>query len=248
MKKYSSLAKLYDGFSFDLPADEWAAYIARLLEDSGVRRGAKIMDLGCGTGAITLKLHKAGYSMTAVDSSDEMLEVAAQRFAQAGAKIQIINQDIRNLSLHGGADAAVMANDVINYLTDEGEAESVLKKICGALKPGGILLFDISSSYKLRLMDGQSYFEENDDGLYIWHNEYDKSDETLKMEISLYCHYSENLYEKSLETHIQKAYKEEKLCKMLKDAGFDDVKLFDGFSENPPRSDSGRIQFTAVKR
>ena len=89
MDSYNSLAKLYDKFSFDTEAKDWAGYICELLKRRGVTKGCRVLDAGCGTGKITVQLYKAGYNVTALDNSAQMLEVAARRFASAGAGIQI---------------------------------------------------------------------------------------------------------------------------------------------------------------
>ena len=60
MDSYTSLAKLYDGFSFDADARDWAGYICELLKTGEVKKGGRILDAGCGTGKITLEIYKAG--------------------------------------------------------------------------------------------------------------------------------------------------------------------------------------------
>ncbi len=248
MDKYTSLAKLYDSFSLDAPAKEWAEYIDALLNNNGAKRGASLLDIACGTGMITLELCKKGYRITALDNSPDMLEVAAVRFAEAGAKIQIINQDMREIKLHRKVDAAVCINDGINYITDAEEVLKMFRGVSNILNEGGVFLFDISSKYKLKTMHEKSYFEEKDEGLYIWHNEYDEKNDILTMELSLYSHLEDDLYEKSLETHKQKAYKEDFLIKTLEDAGFSEIHAYNCFALDSPKSESQRIQFAAVKK
>lgn len=248
MDKYISLAKLYDGFSFDADSKDWADYIVALLKQKNIEQGANILDVGCGTGKTTLQLYKAGYNLIALDSSPNMLEVAAQRFADAGAKVQIINQDMREINLHRKVDAVVCINDGINYLTECQDVLKAFDAIYSVLIDGGVFLFDISSAHKLKSMHGKSYFEEDDDGLYIWHNEYSNESDILTMDLSLYSHLEDNLYEKSLETHRQKAHEEKELTKLLEQSGFVDIKTYDCFSLNSPKPKSNRIQFSAVKK
>ena len=177
-----------------------------------------------------------------------MLETAARRFSETGARIQMINQDIREISLHGKTDAVLCINDGINYLTGPDDALKAFKGINAILNEGGVFIFDISSKHKLESMDGKSYFEENDDGLYVWRNEYDKKSDILTMDISLYSHVEDDLYEKSMETHRQRAYEQAEILGLLDEAGFTNVKAFDCFSFNEPLPESVRIQFLAVKK
>lgn len=247
MDKYKSLAKLYDSFSFDLSANKWAEYINELLYENGIKKGARILDIGCGTGSISLELYKKGYNIVALDISSDMLEVASQRFAYAGARIQIINQDMRDMKLHGAFDAVVCINDGINYIVDDSDVIKVFSGTQKVLEDKGIFLFDISSPFKLKSMHDKSYFEENDEGLYIWHNEYDKARDILTMDLSLYSHIEDDLYEKSLEAHKQKAHECTFLIKSLKQTEFIDINTYDSFTKSLPKSDSRRIQFTAIK-
>lgn len=245
MNKYTSLAKLYDSFSLDLSANKWAEYIDALLKESGIKKGMRILDIGCGTGNVSLELYKKGYNLIALDNSSDMLEVAAQRFAKAGAKIQIVNQDMTDMKLHGKFDAVVCINDGINYITQDANVLKVLNNIYDVLDGNGTFLFDISSQYKLKAMHEKSYFEENDEGLYIWHNEYDEKSDILTMDLSLYTHLEDDLYEKSLETHKQKAHDIEFLSSILDQTGFTDIGIYDGFSHDKLKPDSQRIQFSA---
>jgi ubiquinone/menaquinone biosynthesis C-methylase UbiE len=248
MDKYTSLAKLYDSFSVDAPSDKWGAYISALLEKNSIKQGAKVLDIACGTGKITLELYKLGYAITALDSSEEMLEIAAMRFANAGARIPVIRQDMREIRMHGSVDAVICINDGINYLTEDSDVLEVFKSVNRALEPDGVFLFDISTKHKLQSMHEKSYFEENDEGLYIWQSEYDKKSDILTMDLSLYTHYEDDLYEKSLETHRQKAHSPETLEQMLGQSGFAQTKYYECFTELAPSDECDRIQFLTVKQ
>ncbi len=247
MDKYTSLAKLYDSFSVDAPSDRWGAYIFNLLKKKSIKPGAKILDIACGTGKITLELYKLGYAVTALDSSEEMLEIAAMRFANAGARIPVICQDMCEIRMHGSVDAVVCINDGINYLTEDSDISEAFRGVSRVLRSDGAFLFDISTKHKLQSMHEKAYFEENDEGLYIWQSEYDKESDILTMDLSLYTHYENDLYEKTLETHRQKAHSPKNLEKMLDESGFNNTEYFECFTEHAPSDECDRIQFLTVK-
>ena len=78
---YESLAKVYDKIMReDVDYGEWARYTDSLFCESGIR-GNKILDLGCGTGGITLEMSKLGREMSGVDISEEMIAEAKKKFA-----------------------------------------------------------------------------------------------------------------------------------------------------------------------
>ena len=75
MSAYGPLAASYDRLTRDVPYGEILAFAQMLLTERGLRPRS-VLDLACGTGAMSLLLAKAGYQVTGVDLSEEMLTVA----------------------------------------------------------------------------------------------------------------------------------------------------------------------------
>jgi SAM-dependent methyltransferase len=111
--------------------------LAPLLEKTG--RDGLILELGCGSGALTGHLLAAGLRVTATDASPAMLALARARLG-AGA-------DLRPLTLPGDplppADAVISVGHVLSYLPDAAAIEAALVAAAGALRPGGVLAIDI---------------------------------------------------------------------------------------------------------
>jgi SAM-dependent methyltransferase len=124
------------GYAFH--ADACASGILALLEP--VReRGGLVLELGCGSGALTRHLVEAGQCVVATDASSAMLELA--REAVPGAKA------IRPLTLPDDplpqCDAIVSVGHVLSYLPDEASIERALVAAAEALRPGGIFAIDL---------------------------------------------------------------------------------------------------------
>ena len=66
---YSSFARVYDELMRDVDREAWAQYIVELL---GGKKPLAIAECACGTGALTIPLHKLGYNITGFDSSEDM--------------------------------------------------------------------------------------------------------------------------------------------------------------------------------
>ena len=75
MEAYTSFAEVYDTFMDNVPYEEWAEYLAELLQEYDIEDGL-VLDLGCGTGSLTEILATKGYDMIGADGSAEMLEIA----------------------------------------------------------------------------------------------------------------------------------------------------------------------------
>lgn len=95
-------------------------------------RQATVLELGCGSGALTAHLRAAGHRVIATDASPAMVELAG---------------DARVLALPDDplppAGAVVSVGHVLNYLASEAEVDRALVAIAGALAPGGVLAIDL---------------------------------------------------------------------------------------------------------
>ena len=74
---YQDFAEIYDRLMDNVDYEAWAEYYARLLSIYGIKSG-KVCECACGTGSLTLPLYRAGFQMTGVDLSREMLWQATQ--------------------------------------------------------------------------------------------------------------------------------------------------------------------------
>tara|TARA_A100001037_G_scaffold275367_1_gene273827 strand:- start:71 stop:820 length:750 start_codon:yes stop_codon:yes gene_type:complete len=89
--------------------------------------GERVLDLGCGDGALTERLRRAGCLVVAVDSSPEQVWAALER----GLDARII--DVRELDFEGEFDA-VFSNAALHWVS---EADLVIRGVWRALTPGG---------------------------------------------------------------------------------------------------------------
>lgn len=115
--------------------DEKEFYI-KLAHDFSVKT---ILDLGCGTGLLTIDLAKIGYQMIGVEPSRLMLEVARKN--SEGLDIRWIQGDASSLD-EFKADLAIMTGHVAQFHLEQEKWDNALKSIYRALKPGGYLAFE----------------------------------------------------------------------------------------------------------
>lgn len=93
---YEQFALLYDELMNDVPYDKWVEFTEESLQQADMKE-AKILDVACGTGNVTLPLVQKGYDVIGVDLSEEMLAVAQQKLGEAGYFIPFYQQDMRSL-------------------------------------------------------------------------------------------------------------------------------------------------------
>lgn len=124
---------------------EEAQFIASLLEQYG-GDGKDLLELGCGTGIHAAHLAEMDYRVHGIDRSTEMLKSAEERRAGLAAEIaerlSFAPGDLRNFFVDRSFDHVISLFDVISYLPDNAALKQSLDHIRGALRPGGLLVFD----------------------------------------------------------------------------------------------------------
>ena len=104
--------------------------------------GGRVLELGCGTGRITLPLGRAGVTVVGLDRSTPMLDRARRRVRRArlGDRVHLVRSDIRFLPFAPGAGtfSMVMAPyGVLQSLLSETDLAATLAAVRAALPPGG---------------------------------------------------------------------------------------------------------------
>ncbi|MZQ76434.1 MAG: methyltransferase domain-containing protein [Peptoclostridium sp.] len=248
MQFYGEFAHYYDRLMEDVDYTAWAEHIDSLIKQSGGIDVKNILELGCGTGSVTKELVRLGYEVTGVDISEEMLCEAQKKLGDENLKSILLCSDMRNLDFQSlSPDCVVCACDGFNYITDE---DDLLRLFCGiydTLPEGGVLVFDLSSFYKLSNVLGDNTFTlAEDDIAYIWENYYEPDAETVEMEITFFAK-TNGLYKRFEEYHIQKAYRNETIKAMLSASGFRSIKALGDFGMEDASERSERVFFVCVK-
>ncbi|MGI6006606.1 MAG: class I SAM-dependent DNA methyltransferase [Ruminococcus sp.] len=241
MEAYRSFAGVYDMFMDNVDYDRWSDYLNSLLKERGIADGL-VLDLGCGTGSITLRLAQAGYDMIGVDLSADMLQIAQEKKEKADCDILYLQQDMCEFELYGTVRAVVCVCDSVNYLTEEEEVLSAFRLVNNYLDPGGIFIFDFNTIHKYETMGETTIAENRREASFIWENYYDREERINEYDLTLFIREGEeNLFRKYEETHFQRGYSLEKLKELLEEAGMVYEGAYDGFTRNLPEPDSERI-------
>jgi cyclopropane fatty-acyl-phospholipid synthase-like methyltransferase len=107
-----------------------------------VAPGGRVLDIGCGTGALTVRAAQKGAAVVGIDVNAQMLEIARQRVESAGLGAQVDLREMGVAELGGEAEGsydAVVSGLCFSELA-EGERRYALREAYRLLKPGGLLL------------------------------------------------------------------------------------------------------------
>lgn len=238
---YSEFAYVYDLMQYDVDYDTWSEKIEKLIQKH--RGGSRsVLELATGTGNMAIRLSKMGYVLEAVDLSGDMLTIAAQKTNEAKQKIKYYEQDMRSFLTRKKYDVILSVCDGMNYLVEESDFKATLDRIHEHLSPGGLVIFDLSSEYKLSEIIGNSTFAETfENSAYIWENEYDPESRRLNFLLTLFIE-SNGLYARHEEYHHQRAYTVEEVKTLTSDL-FELLEVLDGDTFDPVNRTSNRICF-----
>ena len=110
-------------------------------------------------------------------------------------------------------------------------------------------MFDLNTVHKYRDLLGDTTIAENrDEGSFIWDNSYDEEEGLNYYELAVFLPREDGLYEKSEEVHCQKAYPQEEIETLIKEAGMELLAVYDAYTLNPATEDSERLFFVAREK
>lgn len=246
MCSYNELALYYDILMEDVDYKRWSEFVLEIAEYFSIKPHM-ILDTACGTGNITIPLAQKGFKMWGIDLSKDMLSIAENKARKLKQKITFLNQDMQNIIINERFDCILSMCDGVNYITDRKGLTGFFNSAYKLLNEKGILIFDISSYGKLRyILGNNSFYNEKYNIHYIWNNNYNEEDDTVDMDLVFFVPEG-SLYRKFEEHHIQKAYKNDELEKLLAETGFSRIEAFEAFNLNKPDENSERVFFAAVK-
>jgi ubiquinone/menaquinone biosynthesis C-methylase UbiE len=108
---------------------------------SHVIEGQRILDLGCGTGALTVRAARRGAKIKGIDINVQMLEIAKRRVLEANLSesVDLVEAGVSELDREKTGYDVVMSGLCFSEL-DGNELAYTLKHVRRILRPGGLLL------------------------------------------------------------------------------------------------------------
>lgn len=213
---YEHLAHWFERLNDDCGYAQWSQYFLSGLSALGVgRRG---LEAGCGSGAFSRALARAGYDMTAADISAPMLSEGMRLAREEGLFIRFVQADAAALSL-GTFDFILSPNDCYNYIPPR-KLPSAFRHAAKSLKKGGVFWFDLSSAYKLREKIANNVFaDDRDEVTYLSFNRL--YDDRVEMDVTLFVRRRDGAFDRLDERHTQYIHERADVVGMLEEAGFE---------------------------
>jgi ubiquinone/menaquinone biosynthesis C-methylase UbiE len=245
MNQYKDFAAIYDELvNIDIDYDIWADKIMDICSTLNVEK-RDYLDLACGTGNMTKELARHFRSTWAVDMSSQMLTEAETKLRASNIKAKFVCQDICSLKLNNKFDLVTCCLDSTNYILEEGQLDNYLKGVYNHLKDKGVFIFDINSYNKLTNILGNNTFTfDSEDVVYIWENFLE--DDVVQMNLTFFVQEGSS-YRRFDEEHLERAYKEDFLDKVLSKIGFKIIKKLNNYEALPVDNSCERIVYVVGK-
>jgi SAM-dependent methyltransferase len=135
---YDALAQLYQ-WQYANYRDDIDFY-ARLAQKLGATR---VLEIGAGSGRVSVALARRGLEVVALEPSERMLEFGRAYAASEGVTVDFLTGDVRHFDLHERFDLIIAPFNMLMHLYTLGDQDDALERIKAHLQPGGTFAFDL---------------------------------------------------------------------------------------------------------
>jgi len=243
--QFARIAPYYDALMANVPYGLWASYISQLALLAGrpIWPRSKLLDLATGTGSIALHFAERGCDVTGIDLSPAMIEEAKRKAAEQGADVLFLCLDLADFDLPPEFDQAVCLYDSLNYLLEPDNLKRAFANTRCALKPGGVLIFDVNT---VRALEEELFTQDNRPGTdvkYHWVSKYDPKTRISRVKMGFHIPSTD---ERFTIIHRQRSYTDAEIRSYLAHAGFAPVSAYDAYRVTPPGPHSDRVFYAAT--
>jgi 2-polyprenyl-3-methyl-5-hydroxy-6-metoxy-1,4-benzoquinol methylase len=250
VKVYLEFAQLYTSGKFT----EFSARMAQLLPsilDQYQMKPKTILDVACGEGTFAIAMAKAGFNVTGIDQSPEMLKIARKKAQAEGVTITLHEMDMRHLKLKTTFDMVTCWFDSLNYLLTNDDLASTFTGIAKHLNPRGHFIFDMNTIYWLTTLANRyavTLERETENIFQVHRHSYDEKTRIATFEITGFIK-DDGCWQRQVdETHHERGYTIDEIRSCLKNAGMTEIACSGNLEEGLPySSESKRVWFIAKK-
>lgn len=205
--------------------------------------GARVLDVPCGNGRLSIALARRGFQLTGVDIAREFIDEAKMKSSEDGVPIDFDERDMRDLPWTSEFDGVFCCGNSFGYLDDQGNAD-FLKAVSNALRPGARFLIDMGSIAECLLPAFQEHRSMEVGGItLVADSRYDHAQGRMFTEYSFIRDGQTDTRPSS-----QRIYTYHELAGLLGEAGLEPVSAYSSLAEDPFKLGAHRLLLVSEKQ
>ena len=253
-EEYVKYANVYDLLSDHLE-DDVSFYLR--IAGSCLPAGGTILELGTGTGRLTKRLLGAGYRVVGIEPCGEMLQRAEGRLARFNGALRLIQSDAQSMEPGRRFRLAVATYGMVAHLLTDEERLAVFRNVYRHLEADGVFIFDDMPGWLAGASDGSRLDIERtvvdpESGMVVrlMSNMIDVADQPLSVRYDFidWLDAGGKVVKRVVVRVLFRNISLEEELRLLRQAGFGDIKLIGGFDDRPFMRDDAAANTRLILR
>lgn len=217
---YKIFSKLYDKFMKYSDYGAWENQMEELIKE-GKPNGNTLLDIGCGTGELLLRMAK-NYKCDGMDLSEDMLKIAFKKLKHR--EVGLFLGNMIDFDTGKTYDIMVSLFDTVNHILTLDELECHFKSVYKSLNQNGIYIFDVVDRKFMNEMFPNDLFVDNRKDLTcIWEHEIDGGIDYI--DATYFLKNSRGSWDKFTESYTKKIFTEDEIKKSVLNANLKLIKI-----------------------
>ncbi|MDV0430837.1 class I SAM-dependent methyltransferase [Lactiplantibacillus sp. DA1] len=242
---YQTFAELYDELFDPAMYQQWLDFVRRELPS----QDGQLLELACGTGRLGVLLAQAGYQVTGLDLSENMLALAQEHADEAAVTLPLLQGDMLDLSEIGTFDAVTCFADSFCYLPDITTVQRAFEQVAQHLTATGEFLFDVITPYQTdEVYPGYMYNYRDETRAFMWTSYAGEQPHSAEHDLTFFIYNDDKqAFDEVSELHQEQTYVLADYQQALQAAGFSQVTVSADFGQQQPDEHTTRWFFKCRK-
>ncbi len=199
--------------------------------------GSPVVELGAGTGRVSVALAKAGHKVTGVELSEAMVEKARERIsAENVAHLITLQQgDMRNVQLSQTFPVVIAPFNTLMHAYTLSDQDATLETVKRHLGTGGVFAFDVYNPNfsQLNVLKREAEWEHvgGERAELFLYQTHDADTQVLESRYYLDTVQEDGILKRQTSVLKQRYYTRFEIERLLKQHGFDNVQIYGGFDK-----------------
>lgn len=232
--EYAKYAEVYDLIYGARDSDE-AFYLGDV--EKSLEPGREVLEVGTGTGRLASKILRAGYRLTGIDASKEMLARARDNLSVFEGRARVLHMDVRDLRLDSRYRLAIAPFAVVAHLMTNEDRMTAFRRVFEHLEPGGLFVYDDMPGWLSGPTDGmklellrEGFDKEAGMPVRLMTNTIDIADKPLSLRYDFIDWLrGERVVKRLVIRAVFRNISLEEELGLLREAGFEEIEVLGGF-------------------